>query len=84
MSFKDVLFSTSDVQMITTDVLLIDVNELMKKESRGEKTQILHKHILKICTETLMLITTLGSTTGHVALANVYNYLPVLPILYVF
>jgi hypothetical protein len=38
MSFKDILFSTSNLYMITTDILLVDVKEPMIKESRGKTT----------------------------------------------
>jgi hypothetical protein len=39
-------------------------------------------HSCQNMTEILMSTVSLVSVTGHVALAGIYNYLPLLPILY--
>lgn len=72
--------SVSNVKMITTDILLIDVS-LHNREIKEKMTDICINTFLTNITETLTSIIILISTTGHVALASIYTYLSLLPML---
>lgn len=72
--------SVSNVKMITTDILLIDIS-LHNREIKEKKTDICINTFLTNITVTLMPIIILISTTGHVALTSIYTYVSLLPML---
>lgn len=78
-----IFISHLKTNIITTDIVLIDaiLPDIKYKEKLHISVQI---HFLqkKKLTEACISVVVFISATGHVVLADIYNYLPLLPIVY--
>lgn len=74
-------FNISKLSMITIGILLINVT--IHDTEMKENVNISTNAFLKSTTETLMSSIILISVTGHMAVAGIYDGLPLVSILYV-